>query len=84
MNASSTNVFGRSNEIPLSELFRPITNGQIIMDSYGKQWKQMTATGYMRLEDRFYWPADPRHTNHVMNSLPPTIAALAYSRKHYN
>ncbi len=77
-------MFERSNENPIADLFRPITNGEIIVDPYGKQWKQMTTTGYLRMEDHFYWPADPRHANHIMNSLPPTVSALAYSRKHYN
>ena len=80
----STDMIQRSKEIPLADLFRPIANGEIIVDSYGKQWKRMTATGYLRMEDRFYWFTDPRHANHIMKSLPPTVSALAYSRKHYN
>lgn len=60
-----------------------IGGGEVIMDSYGKTWQKINDTGYQRLEDRFYWHMDPRHVNHVMNAMPPTVEDLAYAKIYY-
>ena len=79
---SKVNVLRDVNgNIPISEMFRPVLSNNVITDSNGKQWKQITALGWYRLEDKFFWPADPTNTNNLIGNLPPTVEEIKKNRE---
>ena len=41
------------------DMFKPVLNKEIIIDSYNNEWRQITITGYQRVCDKFFWPANP-------------------------
>jgi hypothetical protein len=64
-------------KIPFTEVFRPVNTKKIIVDNYGKEWLQITALGYKRVCDNFFWPANPTNNNNHLNQLPPTVEEVA-------
>jgi hypothetical protein len=63
--------------------FRIINSNNIITTNNGDKWKQITLTGYLRLEDNFFWPVDPRNNNNTLNMFPPTIDNIKKERENY-
>jgi len=72
----------RSNE-SFWEAFHPIQSDKIITDNEGNIWKQITALGWQRQEDKFFWPANPTNKDNTFGSLPPTIEELEKIRQDY-
>lgn len=68
------------NSIPMTEMFRPVTSNVIIVDDTGNTWKQITALGWQRQFDQFFWPFNPTNCDNVYNCLPPTIKEIEISR----
>jgi len=63
-----------------TEAFRPIKSKKIIVDAVGESWTQITALGWERDSDKFFWPGDPTNTDNMMNSLPHTVDQVAIMR----
>ena len=64
-----------------TESFRPIHSENTIIDVRYDIWKQITAMGYVRISDNYFWPGDPRNTNNLANQLPPTVLEIYNERK---
>ena len=67
--------------IPLSESFRPVDSTHTITDAEGNIWYQITANGYQRECDTFFWPGDPTNDNNHMGQLPPSVKEIATRRE---
>lgn len=61
---------------PITDLFRPIQTTNTILDTAGNEWKQITATGYLRKIDKFFWPFNPLNNNNIFNQFPPSIEEM--------
>ena len=70
--------------VPLPDLFRPVTGENTITDEYGKIWKQISVTGYLRLIDNFFWPDNPTICSRFLCQKPPTVEQVEISRKNHN
>ena len=71
-----------SGKVYWTESFRHVkSNNNNIVDEEGNKWIQITATGYSRVCDNFFWPFDPRNTDNWMGSLPHTVSQVATMRE---
>ena len=77
-NQVMTNIGGGVN---WTEAFRPVKSNNTVVDSEGNEWKQITSTGYERIVDGFFWPADPRNSDNDMESLPHSVEMVAKMRE---
>ena len=81
---SGNNNSVKEQKPPLADLFRPVTRENTITDEYGEIWKQISATGYLRLSDNFFWPDNPRISSLFLGQKPPTVEQVEISRKNHN
>ena len=66
--------------IPLAEAFRPVISDVFITDEYGEKWNKITAVGWRRVSDNYFWPADPRNANSWLNRKAPTVDEILEER----
>ena len=76
-----TNLMG---EVCWTEMFRPVESNNTLTDGYGNVWKQITALGWNRECDDFFWPANPTNINNHMGTLPHTVAQVIAMRNKQN
>ena len=69
--------------IPLSEAFRPVETNIFITDTHGEQWRQITAMGYVRVKDTYFWPAHPNDANNWLGRKAPTVEEIVEDRKRF-
>jgi hypothetical protein len=62
--------------VPFTEVFRQVDVSNTITDAEGSEWEQITAMGYRRKCDKFFWPADPRNADNHLGKLAPTVAEV--------
>jgi hypothetical protein len=65
--------------MPISELFRPISSNMTLVDKDSNEWRQITATGYQRKCDSFFWPFNPTNTDNPYKQMPPSVDEWAIS-----
>lgn len=70
--------------VPLADMFRPVTRENTITDEYSEIWKQVSATGYLRVSDNFFWPDSPTICSLFLGQKPPTVEQVQISRKNHN
>ena len=70
-NVACDTALDGANMITIAELFRPVTSNHTVTDSDGNVWQQITATGYQRQCDKFFWPVNPLNNNNFLGQLPP-------------
>ena len=66
--------------IPLAEAFRPVISDVFITDEHGEEWNKITAVGWCRVSDNYFWPADPRNANSWLNRKAPTVDEIVEER----
>lgn len=76
----TTNNEKIESEISSIEIFRPIESSNVVTDNFGHEWRQITAQGFQRKCDEFFWPADPRNTDNPYMRLPPTVEEVEICR----
>ena len=67
--------------INLEECYRLVSDNNKIQDQDNNFWIKITATGYKRIYDDFFWPFDPRNTNNPFDRLPPSINEIKMLRR---
>ena len=63
------------------EAFRPIFSNIYVIDKDGYKWKQVSAYGWLREIDKFFWPANPTNNINLLNQYPPTVWDIIKARK---
>jgi hypothetical protein len=81
MSESNTTITNLNKNIHWTESFRPVTSDKTITDQRYDLWRQITATGWERISDNYFWPCDPRNENNFIGQLPPTIIELDKERR---
>ena len=66
--------------IPWTEAFRPVNSNRTITDKHGEIWKQVTALGWYRQSDKFFWPGDPTNCNNMQGCSAPTVEQVELER----
>ena len=75
---SNTNVITDMNgQTPFTEVFRPVTAKYTVIDKDGNEWRQITAMGFQRICDKFFWPANPTNSNNQFNQFPPSVEEVS-------
>ena len=75
-----TDFIYKNNLLYNVESFRPIISNVYIIDNSNKKWKQVSSNGWIRLEDNFFWPANPNNKNNWLNLLPPSVEDVKKTR----
>ena len=63
--------------VPITEMFRPVNTTYTVTDRDGNKWRQITAMGFQRICDKFFWPADPTNSNNRFNRYPPSVEEMS-------
>lgn len=71
------------NNIHWTESFRPINSNDTKIDTQNNIWKKITANGWVRQCDNFFWPADPTSSDNYLGKFPHSVEQIKTMRNQY-